>query len=194
MRRYRFSGGPIGLHSGSSISISFDIYWYIIILIGFRPSKHILLVKNIFLCLEISLIVGVFFCTVFRLHWYLTKSWNSIQTIMNFVVLLAKHSCEHEQLPPPSANVSDILERVPRNLVKTVFSFPMCWVKDVSGPGNGASRLFSWLGSKGFDLVLWIFIYFCWFGVSLGVSKSIVRGIAPDRLYFLEKIIGNKRK
>ena len=141
---YRSSGGPIGLHSGSSISTSFLIYD------DFCRVSSIeirIILNGIFLCVEIQSTAGAFLCTVFRLHCRLTKNWNLMQTMMNFVVLLAKHSCEHEQ-QPSFANVSDVFERVPRNLVEAVFSFPTRWVKDVSGPGSGASRLFLGLGPK----------------------------------------------
>ena len=43
-----------------------------------------------------------------------------------------------------------------------------------------------------------MYLFLLVWGVSLGVSKSIARGIAPGRLYFLEgnerKIKGNERK
>ena len=47
-----------------------------------------------------SINCGRFFCSVFRLHYRLTKSWNLMLTM-----ILAKYFCEHEQQPSPSANV-----------------------------------------------------------------------------------------
>ena len=54
--------------------------------------KYISLVNRIFLCVEMESI-GSF--TVFKFHCRVKKNWKLMQALLNFVVLLAKRSCEH---------------------------------------------------------------------------------------------------